>query len=410
MQKFCTHCGKKLAEVLQFCTYCGAPLGAKPLNPKLVLTAPPRSPSENPPTEGAQGAVPEDTALEFLPLDFQPLQAAVLRKEAPTAGAEAAGETTEEAASPIVKAAAIIPAAEEAENVPAGNEAAQNATASLDEAQGAPAAAKEAVNSEATEAEAPKAKDAEAKAEGEREAPAADDTHEENAASGVAVASDGTGTEKSAADEDTSAAGPETSSEAVPQSEGKAEEAASDAAPPSDAVASKEAASSGVAEEKKEEAAPPAESSGSLVAWVFRLLVLFVLIVGGLMVYRGVGFDKLREDPAGTVRQLFGQAPAVSGTQEDAFWYPDTKQGALVRGTYDISSGRTVCWYGSTVEKDGRTYANGDGVANWYKSDGSFEQSDEGVFQAGRRDGKIKHTYADGRVETIQWKNGEKVK
>ena len=403
MQKFCTHCGKKLAEVLQFCTYCGAPLGAKPLNPKLVLAEPPRVPSEEPPAEGTRSEVAEDTALEFLTLDFQPLQAAVLRKEVPAEGSAASRETTEEAVpSPIVKAAEIAPVGEEAEKVPAVKEAAQEPAASLENTQGESAAAQGAVKTEVSATQDPSAGNEAAQAEGKNAAVATDTAQEEKAKAEGEAEPKEAAAETATAAEGTPAEEPEAKSAATPKSEGNAGEDALAKAP------SKEAAPSAPREEKKEETAPSAERSGSVVAWLFRVLLLLVFIIGGLMVYRGIGFDKLREDPAGTVRQLFGEA-AVPGAQDDAFWYPDTKQGALVRGSYDISSGRTVCWYGSTVQKEGRTYANGDGVANWYKSDGSFEQSDEGVFQAGRREGKIKHTYADGRVETIEWKNGEKV-
>ena len=352
MQKFCTHCGKKLAEVLKFCTYCGAPLGARPLNPKLVMEASAPLAMEDQASEAMQEEVVEDTSLEFLPLDFKPLEAAVLRKETPTAGETAAsGEAAEEgAASPIVKAAEIVPAEEAAGETVA------------------------AVAVEAEEKETPEQGDA-----------AADQDHAASEPSDAA------------AEQPTTAKGASTAA---------TEPTAGDVGKRGEAEA---AAAAAPKAEKKGEAAK-AEGSGSVVSWLFRFLLFVVLIIGGLMVYRGVGFDKLREDPAGAVQMLLGQEAAVSGTKDDAFWYPDTKQGALVRGTYDIASGRTVCWYGGTVQKDGRTYADGDGVANWYKSDGSFEQSDEGVFVAGRRNGKIKHTYADGRVETAHWKNGEKVK
>lgn len=352
MQKFCTHCGKKLAEVLKFCTYCGAPLGARPLNPKLVMEASAPSAMEDQASEAMQEEVVEDTSLEFLPLDFKPLEAAVLRKEVPTAGETAAsGEAAEEgAASPIVKAAEIVPAEE---------------------------AAGETVAAVAVEAEG-KETPAQSEATAEQDHASSEPS---DAAAGQPAATEGA-----------SAAAAETNA----GDEGKRGEA--------------EAAAAAAPKEEKKGEAAKAEGSGSVVSWLFRFLLFVVLIIGGLMVYRGVGFDKLREDPAGAVQMLLGQESAVSGTKDDAFWYPDTKQGALVRGTYDIASGRTVCWYGGTVQKDGRTYADGDGVANWYKSDGSFEQSDEGIFVAGRRNGKIKHTYADGRVETAHWKNGEKVK
>ncbi len=365
MQKFCTHCGKKLAEVLKFCTYCGAPLGARPLNPKLVMEASAPSAVEDQASEAMQEEVVEDTSLEFLPLDFKPLEAAVLRKETPMAGETASsGEAAEEgAASPIVKAAEIVPA----------EEAAGEAVA--------------AVAVEAEEKETPEQGDA-----------AAEQDHAASEPSDAAA-------EQSATTEGALAAAEETNA----GDEGKRGEAVSAAAAAPTEAAPSATAAAAPKEEKKGETAK-AEGSGSVVSWLFRFLLFAVLIIGGLMVYRGIGFDKLREDPAGAVQMLLGQEPAVSGTKDDAFWYPDTKQGALVRGTYDVASGRTVCWYGGTVQKDGRTYADGDGVANWYKSDGSFEQSDEGVFIAGRRNGKIKHTYADGRVETAQWKNGEKVK
>ena len=366
MQKFCTHCGKKLAEVLKFCTYCGAPLGARPLNPKLVMEASAPSAVEDQASEAMQEEVVEDTSLEFLPLDFKPLEAAVLRKETPTAGETAAsGEAAEEGAvSPIVKAAEIVPA---------------------EEAAGETAAA---VAVEAEEKETPEQSEA-----------TAEQDHAASEPSDAAV-------EQPAATEGASAAAAEPNA----GDEGKRGEAVSGAAAASAEPSPSEAAAAAAPKAEKKGEAAKAEGSGSVVSWLFRFLLFAVLIIGGLMVYRGVGFDKLREDPAGAVQMLLGQEAAVSGTKDDAFWYPDTKQGALVRGTYDVASGRTVCWYGGTVQKDGRTYADGDGVANWYKSDGSFEQSDEGVFIAGRRNGKIKHTYADGRVETAQWNNGEKVK
>ncbi|MGP1471007.1 MAG: zinc-ribbon domain-containing protein [Schwartzia sp. (in: firmicutes)] len=405
MQKFCTHCGKKLVEVLNFCTYCGAPLGAKPLNPKLVLEAPlpaepvaPHAPVA--PHETVEPPHAEDMALEFLPLDFKPLEAAVLRKE-PLAPEETRREEKDEASAsaPIVKAAEIVPVA-----------------AVL------PVAADEEPS--AAEDVAPRDGDLAGSAE-QGEVPRVGDRGE---ASALASAEMTAGAEEPADVEQEESVGKETR-EAQAEADKDAEPAPSSDEPTTPDEASAEAsdaagvdapgaAGAAADEAEKPEGAQEEEAdddvadgrSGGVVRWLFRILLLFVLLVGGLMVYRGVGFDKLMADPAGTVRLLLGQAAVDAGMKDDAFWYPDTKQGAWVRGSYAVSSGRTVCWYGGTVQKDGRTYANGDGVANWYRSDGAFEQSDEGTFVAGCRQGKIKHTYADGRVETLQWKNGEQVK
>lgn len=256
MQKFCTHCGKKLDEVLRFCTYCGAPLGIRPLNPKLVLEPPDTLETEERPS--ASDEVREASA-EDKELDFKPLQAAVLRKEVPAAEPSArAGETTEEGtASPIVKAAAITTVAAGTEETDVDSPAAEES----------PKIAK-------TAAEHAPAGDGLSSLKSPNAAATADETKgDAPAAAGSASASDVSAT----------------------------------------TVASDVSAASLSEEEKRAAAAAvPAARSGTLAGCLLRLLLIIVFILGVLMVFRGVSFDKLMNEPADAVRQMLGKVPIDS--------------------------------------------------------------------------------------------------
>ena len=86
-------------------------------------------------------------------------------------------------------------------------------------------------------------------------------------------------------------------------------------------------------EKRAAAAAVPAARSGTLAGCLLRLLLIIVFILGVLMVFRGVSFDKLMNDPADAVRQMLGKVPiekAVSGLPLD------TKRSAFMYGMYDI--------------------------------------------------------------------------
>lgn len=257
MQKFCTHCGKKLDEVLKFCTYCGAPLGIRPLNPKLVLEPPDTLETEERPSASDEVREASDEDKE---LGFKPLQAAVLRKEVPAAESSArAGETTEEGtASPIVKAAAIT-------TVAAGTEE--------------------------TDVDSPTAE----------EAPKIAKTAAEHALAGDGLSSSLKSPNAAATADETKGDAPAAAGSAS-ASGVSATTAASDIS----------AASLSEEEKKVAAAAVPAARSGTLAGCLLRLLLIIVFILGVLMVFRGVSFDKLMNDPADAVRQMLGKVPIDS--------------------------------------------------------------------------------------------------
>ena len=97
----------------------------------------------------------------------------------------------------------------------------------------------------------------------------------------------------------------------------------------------------------------------------------------------------------------------VSQAELDYHWFKDSRTGVLIWNPMP-NDGETVTWNGESVQDGKYRYANGKGVSTWYRN-GAFEQKDEGTYIHGYREGRFKHTMADGRVKYTKWHQGTKV-
>ncbi|MBO4853238.1 MAG: hypothetical protein J5477_06380 [Schwartzia sp.] len=96
-----------------------------------------------------------------------------------------------------------------------------------------------------------------------------------------------------------------------------------------------------------------------------------------------------------------------NNTSLDEHWFTDIKQGVLIWNP-NPESGESVEWTGGFIQDGTYKYADGHGEAKWYLN-GSFEQLDEGNYEHGKRHGRFKQEFSDGRVVYSEWQHGTKV-
>lgn len=92
----------------------------------------------------------------------------------------------------------------------------------------------------------------------------------------------------------------------------------------------------------------------------------------------------------------------------DEHWFPDIRQGVLIWNP-NPEEGESVEWNGQFLADGQYKYANGFGVAKWYLN-GNFEQLDEGNYEHGKRHGRFKQEFSDGRIVYSEWQHGTKIR